>query len=59
KVSDDVVLDRLSLPQAERTIILAALEGAGWNQSEAARRLGVSRKVLRTKIKNLGLRTAA
>jgi DNA-binding protein Fis len=36
-------------------VILRALDKTGWNQSRAAELLGISRKQLRTKLKNLGL----
>ncbi len=39
----------------ERALILQALNDAGWNQSEAARQLGVSRDHLRYRIKKYGL----
>ena len=43
------------LETAERQQILLALETAAWNQSRAARRLGIDRKTLRTKIQRYGL----
>lgn len=42
----------------ERNLILRALTGARGNQSEAARRLGMSRPTLIDKIKKYGLQTA-
>lgn len=43
------------LEAAEREQILHALEIAGWNQSQAALRLGIDRKTLRTRIQRYGL----
>jgi two-component system response regulator HydG/two-component system response regulator AtoC len=45
----------LNLPEIEKRTILKALDKASWNQSKAARLLGISRKQLRTKMKNLNL----
>ena len=47
--------DNLHLPSLERSAILQALEKANWNQTRAAQILGISRKQLRTKMKNLDL----
>ncbi len=47
--------DELNLPEMERRIIRKALDKTAWNQSQAARLLGISRKQLRTKMKNHGL----
>jgi two-component system response regulator HydG/two-component system response regulator AtoC len=44
-----------NLPEIEKRTIVRALEKTSWNQSEAARLLGISRKQLRTKMKNLNL----
>ncbi len=41
-----------SLLDVERELIVTALEKQNWNQSAAARSLGISRKQLRTKMKN-------
>ena len=43
------------LEEAERRLIVTALRETGGNVSEAARRLGVSRMVLRYRIRKLGL----
>ena len=43
------------LPTIERQVVLDAMEKTDWNQSRAAVMLGISRKQLRTKMKNLGL----
>jgi len=40
-----------SLAEHERTLIVAALNQCEWNQSEAARRLGITRDLLRHRVK--------
>jgi two-component system response regulator HydG/two-component system response regulator AtoC len=45
----------LNLPEIEKRTIVKALDKASWNQSRAARLLGISRKQLRTKMKNHNL----
>ncbi len=45
----------ISLKEAERRAIVAALAWSGGNKSKAARLLGISRQTLRQKIKALGL----
>ena len=45
----------LHLPSIERSVIIRALEKVKWNQTNAAGLLGISRKQLRTKMKNLKL----
>jgi two-component system response regulator HydG/two-component system response regulator AtoC len=45
----------LNLPEIEKRTIIKALDKASWNQSKAARLLGISRKQLRTKMKNHNL----
>jgi DNA-binding NtrC family response regulator len=45
----------MPLETAERQQILQTLEAAAWNQSQAAQRLGIDRKTLRTKILRYGL----
>ncbi|KPK36269.1 MAG: hypothetical protein AMK70_02980 [Nitrospira bacterium SG8_35_1] len=47
--------DGLNLLDIEKRVICKALDKAAWNQSQAAILLGISRKQLRTKMKNLGL----
>ncbi|MEX2214277.1 MAG: sigma 54-interacting transcriptional regulator [Phycisphaeraceae bacterium] len=42
------------LADHERALILAALTESGWNQSEAARQLGISRDHLRYRVKKYG-----
>lgn len=49
------VTEELKLFEVEKRIILKALDRTSWNQSKAAILLGVTRKQLRTKMKNLGL----
>ena len=45
----------LNLPEIEKRTIIKALDKTSWNQSKAAGLLGISRKQLRTKMKNLEL----
>ncbi len=47
--------EELNLGEIERRAIVKALDATAWNQSQAAVRLGISRKQLRTKMKNLDL----
>ena len=49
----------LNLPEIEKRTIIKALDKTSWNQSRAAGLLGISRKQLRTKMKNLNLLPAA
>ena len=44
-----------NLPELEKRTITRALDKTSWNQSKAAGLLGISRKQLRTKMKNHGL----
>jgi len=44
------------LEQQERATVLAALQQTGWNQSAAARKLGLSRDHLRYRVKKYGLK---
>jgi DNA-binding NtrC family response regulator len=58
KVIEEELCDKpheFNLPEMERRIIKKALDTTSWNQSRAAVLLGISRKQLRTKMKNLGL----
>jgi DNA-binding NtrC family response regulator len=48
-------IDEMTLPELEKKVIGQALEKAAWNQSKAAALLGISRKQLRTKMKNFDL----
>jgi DNA-binding NtrC family response regulator len=47
--------DQMNLVETEKRLIVKALTATSWNQSRAAEMLGISRKQLRTKIKNLGI----
>jgi DNA-binding NtrC family response regulator len=47
--------ENLTLHEIEKKVILKALEKTSWNQSRSAVLLGITRKQLRTKMKNLGL----
>ncbi len=47
--------DSTNLFEIERRVILKVLEEENWNQTRSAKRLGISRKQLRTKMKNLGI----
>jgi DNA-binding NtrC family response regulator len=46
---------RFSLEGGERTLIIQALERTGWVQKDAARLLGISRRVLHYKIRKFGI----
>ena len=46
----------MSLEEAERTMLIGALEKTGWNQTRAARLLSITRDTLRYKIKKFNLR---
>ncbi len=46
------------LADHERTMIVQALNESGWNQSDAARRLGITRDLLRYRMKKYGLKMA-
>jgi two-component system, NtrC family, response regulator HydG len=45
----------LPLDEVEKATILNTLEAAGGNKSEAARRLGITRKTLHKKLKTYGV----
>ena len=45
----------LSLAEAEEGAVRAALAATGWNKTEAARLLGISRPRLQRKIRDFGL----
>ena len=53
--SADVVPLDLPLEEVEKATILRTLEAAGGNKSEAARRLGITRKTLHAKLKKYGV----
>ncbi|MEO0588319.1 MAG: helix-turn-helix domain-containing protein, partial [Planctomycetota bacterium] len=44
-----------SLADAERRLVVEALDATGWNVSAAARRLGVSRDIVRYRVRKFGL----
>ncbi|MCL4457510.1 MAG: sigma-54 dependent transcriptional regulator [Nitrospirae bacterium] len=47
--------DAVNLAETEKRLLLRALEETSWNQTKAAEILGISRKQIRTKMKNHGL----
>ena len=47
--------DQMNLVETEKRLIIKALNQTSWNQSRAAEVLGITRKQLRTKMKNLEL----
>jgi DNA-binding NtrC family response regulator len=49
------VFDQMNLIETEKRLIVKALNQTSWNQSKAAEILGITRKQLRTKMKNLEL----
>ena len=51
--------DTSTLPGQERSLILKALEQNGWNQSQAARALGITRYHLRHRMKKYGIQKPA
>ncbi len=53
--SDEATKENLNLIEMEKRLIIKALNETGWNQTKAAKILGISRKQLRTKMKNHGL----
>lgn len=55
KSSEGKEEETLNLVEMEKRLIIKALNEAGWNQTKAAKILGISRKQLRTKMKNYGL----
>ena len=48
--------DGMSLGDAEQTMLVRALEKTGWNQTRAARLLGITRDTLRYKMKKFNLK---
>ena len=50
-----LVVEGTSLDELERAAILKTLEDTGGNKSEAARRLGITRRTLHKKLKQYGL----
>jgi two-component system response regulator HydG len=53
----DFLHSNLPLEEVEKVSILSTLESTGGNKSEAARRLGITRKTLHKKLKKYGLTT--
>ena len=53
--SKDILPADIPLEEIEKVSILSTLESAGGNKSEAARRLGITRKTLHKKLKKYGL----
>ncbi len=50
-VQKKLSMDLFDLPTHEKQLIVAVLEQCGWNQSESARKLGISRNTLRYRMK--------
>jgi DNA-binding NtrC family response regulator len=48
-------IDEMNLLETEKRLVLRALMNTDWNQSKASEVLGITRKQLRTKMKNFGL----
>jgi DNA-binding protein Fis len=48
----------MSLEEAEKLMVLNALQTAGWNQTRAAELLSITRDTLRYKMKKFDLRPA-
>ena len=46
----------LALPEQEKHLILTTLQKVGWNQSESARRLGITRNTLRYRMKKYNIK---
>jgi two-component system NtrC family response regulator len=46
---------RMTLPEMERRAVADALAASGWNQSRAARLLGIPRHVLLYRMKKFGI----
>jgi len=53
--NDREPFDEMNLLDTEKRLIVRALTNTSWNQSRAAEVLGITRKQLRTKMKNFGL----
>ncbi len=54
-LANDVTSADLPLDEVEKATILKTLDSAGGNKSEAARRLGVTRRTLHKKLKKYGV----
>ena len=55
-VLEQAIAEARPLEEVERQAILTALSSTGGNKSEAARRLGITRKTLHNKLKQYGVR---
>jgi len=55
KISFDIPAEGLSLKGVERDLVIKALESVNGNQTRAAKKLGISRDVLRYKMQKYGL----
>jgi two-component system response regulator HydG len=53
--SDFDNIDNIPLEEVEKAAILRMLESVAGNKSEAARRLGITRKTLHKKLKQYGV----
>ncbi len=53
--SDDVTPEILPLEEVEKATIVKTLDATGGNKSEAARRLGITRRTLHQKLKKYGM----
>ncbi len=56
EIPEELRLEGVSLESAERTMVVRALEKVQWNQTQAARLLGITRDTMRYKMKKFGLR---
>jgi two-component system response regulator HydG len=52
---DDVMPGTLPLEEVEKATIVKTLEATGGNKSEAARRLGITRRTLHQKLRKYGM----
>jgi two-component system response regulator HydG len=52
---EEITPSNIPLDQMEKTTVLKTLESAGGNKSEAARRLGITRRTLHKKLKKYGV----
>ena len=57
KIDQNSLPENLPLEEVEKRTILEALDIVGGNKSEAARRLGITRKTLRKKLDKYGKRS--
>ncbi|MCB2229766.1 sigma-54 dependent transcriptional regulator [bacterium] len=55
ETKDEVKNSDVTLEEAERTVILDALDRSDWNKSRAAKRLGIPRHVLLYRLKKYGI----